>query len=68
MHEEVTIYDPLWSKPLIEEVKSFRQKCSIVLHYIDPNLPRFDCVNGQWVKHDPKSTLPNPDYQTPDET
>lgn len=33
------------------------------LHKSDSKLPRFDYVNGQWVKHNPKPTEANTDYQ-----
>lgn len=44
-------------------MKPLHKLKSIIMHEVDPSLPRFDFVNGEWVKHDPAAHAePNPDY------
>jgi hypothetical protein len=41
------------------------KRLSVILHHIDPSLPRFDFIDGKWVVHDPKNPRlmeENPEY------
>ena len=52
-------------EPPAEAPVSPFKRLSVILHHIDPALPRFVVIDGKWVAYDPKNPRlveENPEY------